>query len=64
VKCGSARKVGDNFRRKYPGNTVPSTTSTREIINKARCAVSLLDNKPAEKQRVLAEEKVNEMGAR
>jgi hypothetical protein len=63
VKYGYARKCWRKFHHKFP--TVPSTTGIHELINKVRSTGSLLDKKPAEKKsRVLAEEKLDEIGGR
>jgi hypothetical protein len=59
-----ARKRMRKFRLKFPGITVPSTAGIHKLSNKVRSTGSLLDKKPAEKRRVLIEEKLDEMRAR
>jgi hypothetical protein len=63
VKCGSVTKCRRDFSRKFPGNTVPSTRGNYEFIKNVRSTGPLLDKKPVTNRRVIAEEKLNEIGA-
>jgi hypothetical protein len=66
VKCGSAIRRRRKFRRilVFPGNIVPITRGFHELTKKVWTTRALLDKKYTRKRRVLAKEKIDEIGAK
>jgi translation elongation factor EF-G len=64
VKCGSAIRRRRKFRRIFPGNIVPSTRGFHELTKTVWTTRALLDKKYTRKRRVLAKEKIDEIGAK
>jgi transposase len=64
VKYGSARKCRRKFRRKFHDERVRSRQTFHNLLNKHRSTGLLIDKKQKHKRRVLADEKLDDIGAR
>jgi transposase len=64
VKYGSARKCWRKCRRKVRDERVPSTQTIHNLVNELRTTGLLIDKKQKHKRRVLAEDKLDSIGAR
>jgi transposase len=64
VKYGSAGKCRRKFRRTFRNERVPSKQSIHNFVNKHKTTGLLIDKKTKHKRRVLAEEKLDDIGVR
>ena len=64
VITSSWREVVRRFQANYPGVRVPSREAIRLLVNRFRETGSILDKKRNVKQRVLTEQKLEEIGER
>jgi transposase len=64
VKYGSAGKCRRKFRRKFRDERVPSRQKIHNLANKLRTTGLLIEKKQKHRRRVLAEEKLDDIGAK
>jgi hypothetical protein len=64
VKSSPTRKVRRRFQHKFQDVKVSHERTIHGIVNKLRHIRSSLDKKPELKLKILAEEKLDEIGAR
>jgi hypothetical protein len=62
VKYGSATKCRRKFRRKFSDKRAPSRKTIKNLVNKLISTGVLMDKKQNHKRRVLAEEKLRDIG--
>jgi hypothetical protein len=64
VKTYSFKSCRRKFRRKFPDATCPYGDTSSKLVKKVRCHGILIDRKPLKINRVLTEEKLNDIGHR